>query len=51
MTDQSVVAVGPPLLTLGAKKLGLGPEERIEGRLRVPGVEELGQIRNLLSGY
>jgi hypothetical protein len=41
MTDHSVVAVGRPLLTRGAGKLGLGPEEHIEGRLRVAGTDDI----------
>ncbi|MDQ6837722.1 MAG: hypothetical protein M3137_05115 [Actinomycetota bacterium] len=34
MTDHCVVAVGAPLLARGVAQLGLGPEERIEARLR-----------------
>ena len=37
MTDHSVFAVGTPLLKRGVKELGLGPGERVEARLRVPG--------------
>lgn len=37
MTDHSVYAVGVPLLARGVRELGLGPDERIEARLRVEG--------------
>jgi hypothetical protein len=41
MTDHSVVAVGKPLLAKGASALGLGPGERVEGRLRVAGRDDI----------
>lgn len=40
MTTHSVIAVGKPLLAKGAKRLG--PGERIEARLRVPGAADVG---------
>jgi uncharacterized protein (TIGR03083 family) len=39
MTTHSVVAVGRPLLAKGAKELG--PDERIEARLRVPDTDDV----------
>jgi uncharacterized protein (TIGR03083 family) len=39
MTTHSVFAVGKPLLAKGAKQLG--PGERIEARLRVPGTDDV----------
>jgi hypothetical protein len=39
MTTHSVFAVGRPLLAKGAKELG--PGERIEARLRVPGTDDV----------
>src|ERR1035441_199688 len=41
MTDHSVIAVGRPLLARGVAKLGLSPDERVEGRLRVPGADDI----------
>lgn len=41
MTEHSVTAVGAPLLAKGAAKLELGPGERVEGRLRVPGHDDI----------
>ena len=41
MTDHSVIAVGRPLLARGVAKLGLSPDERVEGRLRVPGAADI----------
>ncbi|WP_324605943.1 maleylpyruvate isomerase N-terminal domain-containing protein [Streptomyces sp. NRRL S-813] len=41
MTEHSVREVGKPLLRLGASLLGLGPDERIEGRLRSPGTDDI----------
>jgi hypothetical protein len=41
MTEHSVVAVGAPLLAKGARKLGLAPGERVEGRLRGPGRDDV----------
>jgi hypothetical protein len=41
MTDHSVIAVGRPLLARGVVKLGLSPGERVEGRLRVPGADDI----------
>jgi hypothetical protein len=41
MTEHSVVAVGRPLLKRGVEKLRLGPGERLEARLRVPGSDDV----------
>lgn len=41
MTDHSVVAVGRPLLMRGSSGLDLGPDDRVEGRLRVPGTDDI----------
>jgi Mycothiol maleylpyruvate isomerase N-terminal domain len=41
MTDHSVDAVGVPLLTRGAARLGLRGDERIEARLRVTGADDV----------
>lgn len=41
MTEHSVAAVGRPLLLRGSKELGLGPDERFEGRLRVEGSDDI----------
>lgn len=41
MTEHSVRAVGKPLLARGAAGLDLGPEGRIEGRLRAPGSDDV----------
>jgi len=41
MTEHSVVSVGRPLLEKGRTKLDLGPEGRIEGRLRTPGADDI----------
>ena len=41
MTDHSVFAVGTPLLAKGAKDLGLGDDQRIEARLRVPDADDV----------
>ncbi|MFI6470306.1 hypothetical protein ACIBL5_08590 [Streptomyces sp. NPDC050516] len=41
MTEHSVVSVGRPLLVKGRAGLDLGPEGRIEGRLRTPGTDDV----------
>ncbi|MBY8883054.1 maleylpyruvate isomerase N-terminal domain-containing protein [Actinacidiphila acidipaludis] len=41
MTEHSVVSVGRPLLEKGRAGLDLGPDGRIEGRLRVPGADDI----------
>jgi hypothetical protein len=41
MTEHSVVAVGRPLLARGVAYLGVGADERIEGRLRVAGSDDV----------
>jgi len=41
MTEHSVFAVGKPLLRLGAKKLGLQGDQRVEARLRVSGSDDV----------
>ncbi|MFJ9710754.1 maleylpyruvate isomerase N-terminal domain-containing protein [Streptomyces sp. NPDC101234] len=41
MTEHSVVSVGRPLLEKGRVGLDLGPEGRIEGRLRTPGTDDV----------
>ena len=41
MTTHSVVAVGRPLLDRGAAALGLGGDDRLEGRLRVKGCDDV----------
>lgn len=41
MTEHSVHEVGKPLLARGALGLDLGPEGRIEGRLRAPGTDDI----------
>ncbi|MGB6162195.1 MAG: maleylpyruvate isomerase N-terminal domain-containing protein [Pseudonocardiaceae bacterium] len=41
MTEHSVTDVGQPLLAKGATGLDLGPESRIEGRLRAPGTDDI----------
>lgn len=41
MTEHSVHDVGKPLLARGSAGLGLGPEGRIEGRLRAPGTDDV----------
>lgn len=41
MTSHSVTAVGAPLLARGFAKLGLGPGEQVEVRLRVPGHDDI----------
>ncbi|MEV6839653.1 maleylpyruvate isomerase N-terminal domain-containing protein [Streptomyces sp. NPDC051133] len=41
MTEHSVVSVGRPLLERGRTGLGLGPGERVEGRLRTPGADDV----------
>lgn len=41
MTEHSVEAVGAPLLMKGVKKLGLDGTERLEGRLRVEGTDDV----------
>jgi hypothetical protein len=54
MTSHSVAAVGRPLLAKGAEQLG--PGERIEARLRVPGTDDIvltadaGQITIVMAG-
>ncbi|MFQ6148737.1 maleylpyruvate isomerase N-terminal domain-containing protein [Streptomyces seoulensis] len=41
MTEHSVVSVGRPLLARGSAALDLGPEGRVEGRLRTPGMDDV----------
>ncbi|MFK0290574.1 maleylpyruvate isomerase N-terminal domain-containing protein [Streptomyces sp. NPDC090442] len=41
MTEHSVVSVGLPLLARGRAGLDLGPEGRVEGRLRTPGMDDV----------
>ncbi|MFE9537414.1 maleylpyruvate isomerase N-terminal domain-containing protein [Streptomyces sp. NPDC006691] len=41
MTEHSVASVGRPLLAKGSKGLDLGPDGRIEGRLRCPGTDDV----------
>ncbi|MFD8708046.1 maleylpyruvate isomerase N-terminal domain-containing protein [Kitasatospora sp. NPDC059648] len=41
MTEHSVVSVGAPLLARGRAGLDLGPEGRVEGRLRTPGADDV----------
>jgi hypothetical protein len=41
MTEHSVVSVGRPLLARGSAGLDLGPEGRVEGRLRTPGTDDV----------
>lgn len=41
MTEHSVRAVGKPLLARGSAGLDLGPEGRIEGRLRAVGTDDI----------
>lgn len=41
MTEHSVVSVGRPLLARGSAGLDLGPDGRIEGRLRTPGTDDV----------
>ncbi|MEQ3553702.1 maleylpyruvate isomerase N-terminal domain-containing protein [Pseudonocardia nematodicida] len=41
MTAHSVREVGVPLLARGTASLGLGPEDRVEGRLRAPGTDDV----------
>ncbi|MGW1912897.1 hypothetical protein ACWCQS_19735 [Streptomyces sp. NPDC002076] len=41
MTEHSVVSVGRPLLARGSTGLDLGPDGRIEGRLRTPGTDDI----------
>ncbi|WP_458318613.1 maleylpyruvate isomerase N-terminal domain-containing protein [Mycolicibacterium brisbanense] len=41
MTEHSVFDVGTPLLARGTTGLDLGPDGRIEGRLRVPGTDDI----------
>lgn len=41
MTTHSVREVGIPLLARGTASLNLGPEERVEGRLRAPGTDDI----------
>lgn len=41
MTEHSVISVGRPLLERGRTDLGLGPDGRIEGRLRTPGMDDV----------
>jgi hypothetical protein len=41
MTRHSVVAVGRPLLARGAAGLDLGAAQRVEGRLRVEGTDDI----------
>ncbi|MEU7166714.1 maleylpyruvate isomerase N-terminal domain-containing protein [Streptomyces morookaense] len=41
MTEHSVVSVGRPLLARGSAGLDLGPDGRVEGRLRTPGTDDV----------
>ncbi|MEU6284484.1 maleylpyruvate isomerase N-terminal domain-containing protein [Streptomyces sp. NPDC047028] len=41
MTEHSVMSVGRPLLTKGRAGLDLGAGERVEGRLRTPGTDDV----------
>ncbi|MEU9991434.1 maleylpyruvate isomerase N-terminal domain-containing protein [Streptomyces sp. NPDC048045] len=41
MTEHSVTSVGLPLLARGSAALGLGPEGRVQGRLRTPGTDDV----------
>ncbi|MEU9440932.1 maleylpyruvate isomerase N-terminal domain-containing protein [Streptomyces sp. NPDC048304] len=41
MTEHSVVSVGRPLLARGRAALDLGPDGRLEGRLRTPGMDDV----------
>jgi hypothetical protein len=41
MTEHSVVSVGRPLLAKGHAGHDLGPDGRIEGRLRAPGTDNI----------
>ncbi|WEO99561.1 maleylpyruvate isomerase N-terminal domain-containing protein [Streptomyces sp. FXJ1.172] len=41
MTEHSVVSVGRPLLERGRTGLDRGPEGRVEGRLRTPGMDDV----------
>ncbi|MFE7209577.1 hypothetical protein ACFU93_06100 [Streptomyces sp. NPDC057611] len=41
MTEHTVVSVGRPLLIRGRAGLDLGPEGRVEGRLRTPGTDDI----------
>lgn len=41
MTDHTVIAVGRPLLAKGAAGLDLGPDRRVQGRLRSPGSDDV----------
>ncbi|MFF3912115.1 maleylpyruvate isomerase N-terminal domain-containing protein [Streptomyces sp. NPDC001852] len=41
MTEHSVVSVGRPLLEKGRSGLELGPDGRVEGRLRTPGMDDV----------
>ncbi|MER6733242.1 hypothetical protein [Streptomyces puniciscabiei] len=41
MTEHSVVSVGRPLLAKGRTGLDLGPDGRVEGRLRTPGTDDV----------
>ncbi|MFI1068815.1 maleylpyruvate isomerase N-terminal domain-containing protein [Streptomyces puniciscabiei] len=41
LTEHSVVSVGRPLLTKGRTGLDLGPDGRVEGRLRTPGTDDV----------
>ncbi|MEU6478056.1 maleylpyruvate isomerase N-terminal domain-containing protein [Streptomyces sp. NPDC047017] len=41
MTEHSVVSVGRPLLAKGSAGLDLGAGERVEGRLRTPGTDDV----------
>ncbi|MGW1170182.1 hypothetical protein [Streptomyces sp. NPDC002550] len=41
MTEHCVVSVGRPLLKKGHAGLDLGPGDRVEGRLRTPGTDDI----------
>ncbi|MGW2763252.1 maleylpyruvate isomerase N-terminal domain-containing protein [Streptomyces sp. NPDC001275] len=41
LTEHTVVSVGRPLLVCGRAGLDLGPEGRVEGRLRTPGTDDI----------
>ncbi|MFI2645090.1 maleylpyruvate isomerase N-terminal domain-containing protein [Streptomyces sp. NPDC018610] len=50
MTEHSVVSVGRPLLARGRAALDLGPEGRVEGRLRTPGTDDVVVVADADGG-
>ncbi|MFJ7999405.1 maleylpyruvate isomerase N-terminal domain-containing protein [Streptomyces sp. NPDC096310] len=50
MTEHSVVSVGRPLLVRGRAGLDLGPEGRVEGRLRTPGTDDVVVVADAEGG-